>query len=77
MSRMSEASDLSKGELRAIARTVELWDEIHNVLSAVEARPRGVLHIDTEIQPGHLGWIGHNENGDITFQPAAPEAADV
>ena len=74
---MSEISDLSKQELHAIARVVELWEEIYIALGKVEAYPRGgVLHIDSEVQPGYLGWIGWNEGGDVTFQPAPPEAKD-
>lgn len=69
-------SDLSSQELRALARVVELWDEICSELAKVQAYPRdgSVLHIDTELPPGYLGWVGWNESGDITFQPSeAPE----
>ena len=70
---MSESSDLSAPELRAIAKATELFTEIAQVLGSVEAFPKGgVLHITSEVQPGYLGWIGYNENGDISFQPAAP-----
>lgn len=64
-------SDLSKNELEAIAEVVGLWDQICQVLAKVEAYPRNgsVLHIDTEVQPGYLGWVGYSDHGDVTFQP--------
>jgi len=69
-------SDLSTEELTVIARAVELWDEILTTLAKVEAYPRDyTLHINTELQPGYLGWIGCNEGGRTTFQPA--EEPDV
>lgn len=68
---MSEISDLSKEEMAALSEAVDLWEKIYEVLGKVEARPcDGVLHIDTEVQPGYLGWIGYNEGGTVTFQPA-------
>ncbi|AID58917.1 hypothetical protein PBI_GAIA_98 [Mycobacterium phage Gaia] len=65
-------SDLSKEELEALAKAVDLWDQICSVLSKVEAYPRNgsVLHIDTERQPGHLGWIGYSDSGVVAFQPS-------
>lgn len=63
-------SDLSKQELTAISRVVELYDEIFTTLCEVDARPSGPLHIESEYCPGYLGWVGFNENGDITFQPS-------
>lgn len=70
---MSEVSDLSKSELSALARAVELWDELLATLGKVEAYPAGnsELHIETELQPGYLGWIGYNEGGVVTFHPAS------
>lgn len=75
---MSEVSDLCKEELTALARAVELWDELFTVLGRIEARPGGdgVLHIETEVQPGYLGWIGYGEGGSIVFQPAPPPATE-
>lgn len=70
-------SDLSKQELSALARATELWDEIWTTLATIDARPQvPCLHIDTEVYPGYLGWIGWNEGGDITFQPAPAEGVD-
>lgn len=70
-------SDLSKKELQVLARVVELWDEIYTELGKIEASPQvGVLHIDTELYPGYLGWIGWNEGGYITFQPAPAESVE-
>lgn len=70
-------SDLSKKELSALARVVELWDEIWTVLSTIDAHPQSAsLHIDSELYPGYLGWVGWNEGGDITFQPAPAEGVD-
>jgi hypothetical protein len=76
---MSEVSDLSRQELAALSKVVELWDEICSVLAKVEAHPRDglVLHIDSEIHPFYLGWVGYNENGDITFQPSIKEPEDL
>src|SRR5690606_1638807 len=70
---VSEVSDLSKSELSALARAVELWDELLATLGKVEAYPAGnsELHIETELQPGYLGWIGYNEGGVVTFHPAS------
>lgn len=73
---MSDVSDLSKGEMAAISEAIDLWEKLYDVLGRVEARPRdGVLHIETEVEPGYLGWIGYNEGGSVTFQPAPPEAS--
>lgn len=64
-------SDLSKAELAALAEVIDLWEQLIVALSNVEAHPRDcVLHIDSDIEPGYLGWIGYNEGGEITFQPA-------
>lgn len=72
---MSEVSDLSKEELSVIAEAIDLWEKLMEVLGKVEARPRDYrLHIETEVEPGYLGWIGYNEGGSVTFQPAAPDA---
>ena len=71
-------SDMSPEELRAVAEATELFRKIAQVLGEVEAYPQGgVLHITSEVQPGYLGWIGYNENGDITFQAASRVSADV
>lgn len=72
---MSDVSDLSKEEMAAISEAIDLYEKLVEVLGRVEARPaNGVLHIETEVQPGYLGWIGHNESGTVTFQPAPPDA---
>jgi len=72
---VSGVSDLSKEELGVIAEAIELWEKLLEVLGRVEARPRDYqLHIETEVDPGYLGWIGYNEGGSVTFQPAAPDA---
>lgn len=73
---MTEVSDLSRQELTALAKVVELWEEITAVLAGIEAYPRDhVLHIQTEaVEPWYLGWIGCNEGGSITFQPAPAPA---
>jgi hypothetical protein len=66
---------LSSPELSALAEAVELYEKILDVLGRVEAYPRDhVLHVETEIQPGYLGWIGYDESGTVTFQPAPKEA---
>lgn len=71
---MSDPSDLSKEELAAISEAIDLWDKLLTILGRVEARPRDcVLHIATEVEPGYLGWIGFNESGSITFQPAVED----
>jgi hypothetical protein len=68
--------DLSKEEMAAISQVIELWDAIYAVLGRVQARPKdGILHIESEIHPFYLGWVGWNEGGDITFQPAPPGTA--
>jgi hypothetical protein len=69
---MSGVSDLSKEELTVLAEAVDVWEKLLELLSRIEAWPRDhQLHIETEVQPGYLGWIGYNEGGSITFQPAA------
>lgn len=74
---MSQVSDLSVKELRALAEAAELFEKILLVLSEVEAHPRDwVIHIETELQPGYLGWIGYGEGGEVIFQPAPPEVAE-
>lgn len=70
---MSEVSDLSKEEMAALSEAIDLWEQLIHALGKVEARPKDhMLHIETEVQPGYLGWIGYNEGGCITFQPASP-----
>lgn len=57
-------------ELRALARSVELFEELHITLGAVEAFPRDhFIHIHSEIDPFYLGVIGFDEGGCVTFQP--------
>jgi hypothetical protein len=74
---VSEVSDLSKKELAVLSEVVDLFEQILDKLGAVEAWPRDhVLHIESEVQPGYLGWIGWNEGGAVTFQPAPAAAAD-
>lgn len=74
---MGEVSDLSKAEMAALSEAVDLWEKLYEVLGKVEARPRdSVLHIETEVEPGYLGWIGYNETGEVTFQPAPAEVAN-
>lgn len=69
---MSAPSDLSKEELRVIAEVVELWELIVLKLSQVNAWPRdNELHIHSRSISDYLGWVGHNEGGDVTFQPAS------
>jgi hypothetical protein len=70
---VSEISSLSKEELTVLADVVELWEKLITLLGKVEAHPREyLLHIETEVQPGYLGWVGYDESGTVTFQPAPP-----
>lgn len=72
MSEQPTPSDLTKEELTALAEAVNLWEQICTVLGRIEAWPRDhVMHIETEVQPGYLGYIGCGESGAYTFQPAA------
>lgn len=70
---MSDISDLSKEELLALAEVVELWEKIIYALSKIEAKPPDYdLHVEIDrAEPdGYLGWVGCNEDGCYTFQPA-------
>lgn len=74
---MSEISDLTKEEMIVLAEVVDLWDTIIMVLGKIEAHPRDyVLHVETDVEPGYLGWVGCNEGGTITFQPARDITGD-
>jgi hypothetical protein len=69
---MTQPSSLTASELTAISKAVELFQQIIDALSPVEANPRDwKLDICTEVQPGYLGWIGYDESGALGFQPAA------
>lgn len=69
---MSEMSSLSKEELTVLAEAVDLYEKLLGVLGKVEAYPRDhKLHIQTEVQPGYLGWLGYDESGTLVFQPEA------
>lgn len=72
---MSKVSDLSVAELKALARAVELWEELLTTLGRIEAFPgTPEVHIHSDMEPGYLGWIGYNENACLTFQPASEAA---
>lgn len=64
------AGDLSSEELTAIAKVVTLAKAMAEALSPAEAWP-GRIEIHSEVQPGFLGWVDMNDNGDWTFQPAS------
>lgn len=64
-------ASLTKDELTALAEVVDLWEKLLVALSNVQAHPRGhSLHICSEIEPFYLGWVGYDESGTLTFQPA-------
>ncbi len=70
-------SSLSGPELAALSRVVDLWEEIWTTLHSIDAKPQvSALHIDTEAYPGYFGWVGWDEGGGISFQPAPAEVKD-
>lgn len=67
---MTEVGYLCKDDLEALAKVVELWEEIAIVLSRAELEPTNhCLHIRWMDGTHYLGWVGCNENGSYSFQP--------
>lgn len=57
-------------ELQTIAHVTGMWETIVKKLADIDAWPRdGALHIESEVSPGYLGWVGYDEGGEIAFSP--------
>lgn len=66
---------LTAEELKVFARVTELFEEILNELSTIEAYPRDHnLIIESEVSPFHIGHIGWSEGGCVELQLVDTEA---
>lgn len=68
---------LTAQELKVFARVTELFEEILNELSTIEAYPRDhTLIVDSEVSPFHIGYIGWSEGGCVELQLVDKEVED-
>lgn len=65
-----QVSDLSKEELTAIAKAVELWDELVTVLGRVEAYPRDHAPAHRHRSPTRLPRLDWLQRGRPNHLPA-------